>query len=106
MFKTNAFDLQAKPATDFVKILARTQIMKAGRNICEQKSKQLSRLRLSLCCDKPHVKNDNCKECSGGVLDSGLKGCGFEPHQRHCVVSVSKTLKGSLTLAMDKCLWF
>ena len=25
-------------------------------------------------------------------LDSGLKGCEFEPHGRHCVVSWSKTL--------------
>ena len=31
-------------------------------------------------------------ELSGRVLDSRLRGCGFEPHQRHCVVSLSKTL--------------
>ena len=24
---------------------------------------------------------------SDGVLDSKLRGCGFEPHQRHCIVS-------------------
>ena len=28
---------------------------------------------------------------SGRVLDSRQKGPGFEPHQRHCVVSLSKT---------------
>ena len=28
---------------------------------------------------------------SGRVLDSRLRGCGFEPHQRHCIVSLSKT---------------
>ena len=28
---------------------------------------------------------------SGRVLDSRTKGCRFEPHQRHCVVSLSKT---------------
>ena len=28
---------------------------------------------------------------SGRVLDSRPKGCGFEPHQHHCVVSLSKT---------------
>ena len=28
---------------------------------------------------------------SGRVLDSRLRGCGFEPHQHHCVVSLSKT---------------
>ena len=29
---------------------------------------------------------------SGRVLDSGLRGCGFEPHWRYCIVSLSKTL--------------
>ena len=29
---------------------------------------------------------------SGRVLDSRSKDCGFEPHQRHCFVSLSKTL--------------
>ena len=28
---------------------------------------------------------------SGRVLDSRPRGCGFEPHPRHCVVSLSKT---------------
>ena len=28
---------------------------------------------------------------SGRVLHSRLRGCGFEPHRRHGVVSVSKT---------------
>ena len=28
---------------------------------------------------------------SGKVLDSRPKGRGFEPHRRHCVVSLSKT---------------
>ena len=35
-----------------------------------------------------HVNN---RERSGSVLDSRPKGCGFEPHLRHCVVSLSKT---------------
>ena len=30
-------------------------------------------------------------ECSGRVLDSRPRGHGFEPHWRHCVVSLSKT---------------
>ena len=29
---------------------------------------------------------------SGRVLDSRLRDCGFELHQRHCIVSLSKTL--------------
>ena len=28
---------------------------------------------------------------SGRVLDSRPRGRGFEPHQRHCIVSLSKT---------------
>ena len=28
---------------------------------------------------------------SGRVLDSRSRGCRFEPHQRHCIVSLSKT---------------
>ena len=28
---------------------------------------------------------------SGGVLDSRLRDCGFEPHQRHFILSLSKT---------------
>ena len=33
------------------------------------------------------------RERSGRVLDSRLRGSGFEPRQRHCVVSLSKTHK-------------
>ena len=28
---------------------------------------------------------------SGRVLDLRQRGCGFEPHRRHCVVPLSKT---------------
>ena len=31
------------------------------------------------------------RKCSGRVLDSIPRGRGFELHQRHCVVSLSKT---------------
>ena len=30
------------------------------------------------------------REHSGRVLDSRLRGCGFEPHRRHCVVSLEQ----------------
>ena len=39
---------------------------------------------------------------SGGVLDSRPKGRGFEPHQRHCVVSFSKNINPSLVLVQPK----
>ena len=37
------------------------------------------------------VNNKGGQWLSGGVLDSRLRGCGFEPHRRHCVMSLSKT---------------
>ena len=35
---------------------------------------------------------------SGRALDSRPKGRGFEPHRRHCVVSLSKNINSSLVL--------
>ena len=39
---------------------------------------------------------------SGRVLDSRPKGRGFEPHLRHCVVSLSKNINHSLVLVQPK----
>ena len=39
---------------------------------------------------------------SGSVLDSRPKGHGFEPHQRHCVVSLSKNINSSLVLVQPR----
>ena len=39
---------------------------------------------------------------SGRVLDLRLKGRGFEPHQRHCVVSLSKKINPSLVLVQHR----
>ena len=39
---------------------------------------------------------------SGRVLESRPKGHGFEPHRRHCVVSVSKNINLSLVLVQPK----
>ena len=39
---------------------------------------------------------------SGRVLDSRPRGCGFEPHQRHCVVSLSKNINPSLVLVQPR----
>ena len=35
---------------------------------------------------------------SGRVLDSRRRGRGFEPHRRHCIVSLSKNINPSLVL--------
>ena len=39
---------------------------------------------------------------SGRVLDSRPKGRGFEPHRRHCVVSLSKNINPSLALVQPR----
>ena len=39
---------------------------------------------------------------SGRVLDSRPKGSWFEPHQRHCVVSLSKNINPSLVLVQPR----
>ena len=39
---------------------------------------------------------------SDRVLDSRPKGCGFEPHRRHCVVSLRKKINPSLVLVQPR----
>ena len=39
---------------------------------------------------------------SGRVFDSKPKGRGFEPHRRHCVVSLSKNINPSLVLVQPR----
>ena len=39
---------------------------------------------------------------SGRALDSRPKGSGFEPHRRHCVVSLSKSINPSLVLVQTR----
>ena len=39
---------------------------------------------------------------SGRVLNSRPKGPGFEPHRRHCVVSLSKNINPSLVLVQPR----
>ena len=39
---------------------------------------------------------------SGRVLDLRPKGCGFEPHRHHCVVSLSKNINPSLVLVQPR----
>ena len=39
---------------------------------------------------------------SGRVLYSRPKGRGFEPHRRHCVVSLSKNINPSLVLVQPR----
>ena len=39
---------------------------------------------------------------SGRVLDSRPRSCGFEPHRRHCIVSLSKNINPSLVLVLPR----
>ena len=39
---------------------------------------------------------------SGRVLDSRPKGRGFEPHRRHCFVSLSKNINPSLVVVQPR----
>ena len=39
---------------------------------------------------------------SGRVLDSRPRGHGFEPHWRHCIVSLSKNINPSLVLVQPR----
>ena len=39
---------------------------------------------------------------SGRVLDTKQKGRGFEPHRRHCVVSLSRNINPSLVLVRPR----
>ena len=38
-----------------------------------------------------NILSKRAQSLSGRVLGSRLRGCGLEPHRRHCVVSLSKT---------------
>ena len=48
------------------------------------------------------IINEGAQWLSGRTLDSRLKGRGFEPHQRHCVVSLSKNINPSLVLVQPR----
>ena len=41
-------------------------------------------------------------ELSGSVINLRLRGCWFEPHRMHCVVSISKTLYPLLSTVRTK----
>ena len=48
------------------------------------------------------VKNWGAQWLSGRALDSRPRGRGFEPHRRHCVVSLSKNINPSLVLVQPR----
>ena len=46
--------------------------------------------------------NSGAQWLSGRVLDSRPRGRRFEPHRRHCVVSLSKNINPSLVLVLPR----
>ena len=59
--------------------------------LCHNEKDKLSILHVT------HVKK-GAQWLSGRVFDSRPRGRGFEPHRRHCVVSLSKNINPSLVL--------
>ena len=49
-----------------------------------------------------HMSMQGAQWLSGRVLDSRQRGRGFEPHWRHCVVSLSKNINPSLVLVQPR----
>ena len=68
--------------------------MSAGNYIDISQTKRSTNLQMK----QPAAWCKEAKWLSGRVLDSRPKGRGFEPHRRHCVVSLSKNIYPSLVL--------
>ena len=49
-----------------------------------------------------HIGYLGAQWLSGRVLDLRPRGRGFEPHRRHCVVSLSKNINPSLVLVQPR----
>ena len=59
-------------------------------------------LGIQLLCSIVSTFSVGAQWLSGRVLDSRPKGRGFEPHRRHCVVSLSKNINPSLVLVQPR----
>ena len=70
-----------------------------GRKATKESNKQISIQVTPKCVHwrtvktqiKCHMSGMGAQWLIGRVLDSRPRGHGFEPHRRHCVVSLSKT---------------
>ena len=51
---------------------------------------------------KSHLYTKGAQWLSGRVVDLRPKGCGFESHWGHCVVSLSKNINSSLVLVLPR----
>ena len=57
---------------------------------------------LTFPCSRCNKQIRGAQWLSGRVLDSRPRGRGFEPHRRHCVVSLSKNIHPSLVLVQPR----
>ena len=57
---------------------------------------------LDLHCFQIGILSEGAQWLSGRVLDSRPRCHGFEPHRRHCIVSLSKNINPSLELVQPK----
>ena len=79
-------------------------------NVCKMSYKMGSAIILNLwtlhscmnCFHQTLVQVLNIWGLSGRVLDSRPRGRGFEPHRRHCTVSLSKNINPSLVLVQPR----
>ena len=62
----------------------------------------LMKKKVRFVCSKDLFGLFEAQWLSGRVLDSRLRGCWFEPHRRHCVVSLSKNINPSLVLVQPR----
>ena len=60
------------------------------------------RLALKLLIYESKHPNMGAQWLSGTMLDSRLRGCGFQPHRHHCLVSLSKNINSSLVLVQPR----
>ena len=50
----------------------------------------------------PEGKREGAQWLSGRVLELRLRGCRFEPHRRHCVMSLARHINPRLLLVQPR----
>ena len=62
----------------------------------QQNIEKLQTTTMGVTINNESTTTEGVQWLDGRVLDSRPKGRGFEPHRRHCVVSLSKNIDPSL----------
>ena len=77
-------------------------ILKKRQHMTNKHEKLPSRQRVKVFCHKYIYVLMGAQWLSGSVRDSRLRGRVFNPHWRHCVVSLSKNINSSLVLVQPR----